>query len=109
MVGDDCIFGRFFRHVKSCPSSQHNVTRASKSEDIDGIMAPAMEITPDLEEVCGKTSPSSVDCAVEATSAVAFAPPPVEQINHGSKLTRQVHWHLSQLVSTFYTLQAHHD
>jgi hypothetical protein len=63
---------------------------ACESEDVDEIMAPVMEIMPELHELCGEPSPSMSMLHLQVdpldTSKVASTPPPVEPSYIGDQI-----------------------
>jgi hypothetical protein len=59
-VENECDFNCFSPRASPCPSPHHDVRVAYVSEDADEIMAPVMEILPELHELCGMPSPLSM-------------------------------------------------
>jgi hypothetical protein len=84
VVGVECIFGRFPPSGRLCVSLQPDVPVPCKCEYIEGIMAPLIQIMPQLQELCGEPSPpmSIVHLHVDSLGAmmVASAPPSLEPI-----------------------------
>jgi hypothetical protein len=93
VVEEDCSFGCFSPRVRPCSSPHRDVPVAYESEDADEIMAPVMEILPELEELCGKPPPLSmlhIQVDPLGTSTVASTPPPVEPSYVGDKIMHEL-------------------
>lgn len=93
-VGEECIFGCFSPRARSCPSPQLDVMVASECVDISRIMAPVMQIMPELQQLCVEPSPplSMVHLQVDSlgTSVVASALAPVEPSHLGEVVEADV-------------------
>ena len=70
MVEEEHFYGSFSPRVSPCPPPQLNVSAASESKDIDGSLAPVLEIISELPQLCEE---SSVELSVELGSHDALA------------------------------------
>jgi hypothetical protein len=81
VVEEECIFGCFSPRVGPCLLSPVGSV-ASECEDIAVIMAPVMQIMPELQELCKEPSPPSLMVHPQVNSlgisAVASTPPQVD-------------------------------
>ena len=66
VVEESLHYGCFSPHGSPCPSPHLAVMTASEGEDIGGILAPALPITPEFEE-------SSLDSSLASLKALAVA------------------------------------
>jgi hypothetical protein len=71
LVEEDHLYGCISPCCSPCPSLQPNVTPASESEGMDGILAPVRQITPILYKLCEE---SSMVLPFEQGSFEALAP-----------------------------------
>jgi hypothetical protein len=51
LVVEDYLYGCISPRCSSCPSRQLDISPASESEGMDGILAPVLQITPELHEL----------------------------------------------------------
>jgi hypothetical protein len=73
VVEEECSFGCFSPHARPCTGPHCDVPVAYESEDTDEIMTPVMEIMPELQELCGKPSPSMSMVELGSLESVAVA------------------------------------
>jgi hypothetical protein len=83
-------FGCFSPRVGPCTGPHCDVPVAYESEDAGEIMAPVTEIMPELQELCGKPSPSLSMLHLQVdplgTSTMASTPSPVDPSYIGDKM-----------------------
>jgi hypothetical protein len=87
VVEEKHLYGCFSPRGSPCPSPQPVVLAASESKGMDGIIAPVLQITPELHELCGESSvvlllePSS--CGDLAAAKTPLSPQSPAFVNSG--------------------------
>ena len=74
VVEEEHTYGCFSPRGSPCPSLQPDVRPASESEGIDGIMAPVIQTTPELHDLC-EVSPVVLPLGLGSSEALAVSTP----------------------------------